>query len=210
MDKLKLIHHSLADWEFEPNHRYYITADYSISSPSSLATPTPAGANYYYYCYLKYELAHNVPNGRFIAYFRQQEAWLLFRIFFRQQTPLHHLGNQNGYVLIYAPGDPGVQIFRYIAAVQTYIGHINVPLYDRNTWRKLKFDFYQYITGAPMTTLRIEIFQEIAGAWVSQGYVEDGVNAFANSPENRIGFALWGPDPPYPSLIDDIEIWKQA
>ena len=210
MDTLIKKHFSLTDWNFEPGNRYYLNAITYKSPPSSLAAPWPPWTRNFYYCYLKDTLAPCVPDGRFIAYFFLIEHQLNLRIFFRQQPPLVSNGDQNGYRIDYLSTFLKWRLYRYINGVSLFLGEKTIPSYPYATWKRLRFDFYQYLPPGLIMTLKVEVFHEVTGEWVSLGFLEDGANQFANSLANRVGFSLEGAFPMDPSCIDDTEIWKKA
>lgn len=209
MDKLIKKHFSLSDWEFEAGHRYYISTAYSISPPSSLATPAAGGTLAAYYCYLKDTLAPNVPDGRFIAsHFRAVDG-IIFVMHFRRQPPLAPGNPKNGYTLYYESTSAIWQLRLYVNGSYYLKGQRPAIPYTPGTWLRLRFDFYQYITETTLSVLRVAVFYEAAGEWVSLGYIDDTENKFATSASNRIGFCMQGWYRDDPSFMDDTEIWKK-
>jgi len=204
---MKKLHFSLADWEFQADHHFYISEVEKVSDPSSLAHKGEPSETALAYCYLGDTLGHNIPNGSFITYWRNIWTTTFHEFYFRQQTPLAYRGDQNGYYLVFDGRENSCQVRRYIDGVGTVIGNIPNAGFAYDTWMRFKVDFYEYITADLTKTFRIELFFWTAGAWQSQGYVEDGDNAFATSAVNRIGFSDSGTSPINANYHDDTEIW---
>jgi len=210
MNKLNQKHFSLADWEFEPDHQYYISTVQYVSPPSSLATPAVDVARRMFYCYLSDELAHCVPDGRIITYIRFGYLVRSYDFYFRQQPPLAYQGNQNGYRLQLQPANDRWRIYRWQDGAGGIIYTGATPEFLAETWYRFKVDFYQYLTEDLELTFRIEFFLEQAGEWVSLGYYDDGTNLFADSDVNRVGFSLDGYNLLTIDYADDTEIWEKA
>ena len=206
--KPKSPHYSLADWEFEEGHGYFISAVQSVSPPSSIAAPENIPR--YPYCYLKETLAKCVPQGKFITWFRFSPYSGYLYIFFRQQTPLVHSGNQNGYRLEIDRTGAFTRLLRFIDGGGLMVGSYTHDPIPGDIWLHIKVKFWEYIPPSLVPTLRIELFFEEAGEWVSKGYLEDGDNPFADSDINRIGWAMNSYHNTYIDYLDDTEIWKKT
>jgi len=210
MKTLTRPHFSLADWEFEAGHHYFISTVEFVSPPSSLCTPLVNPPPTYSYCYLKEALAKCVSQGKFITWWNPIYKQIYLYIFFRQQTPLVHSGDQDGYRLEIDAGADYTRLFRYVAGGGALIGsytHDPIPYHE---WIHIKLKFWEYTPPSLIQTLRIELFFEEAGEWVSKGYLEDDTNPFADSDTNRIGFAQKGHITGNREYLDDTEVWRKT
>lgn len=203
-------HHSLTDWDFEPGHDYYLSVAHFVSAPSALAAPLAGAGIHYYYAYLKEDSGGKcIPIGSFRTYFMVIVAGQNLRIFIRQQPPLVHGGDQNGYVVYLDNIFQKWSITRYVNGIGYGYGSHPLDGILANVWNRIRLDFYEYFNPTLDPLLRIELFVELAGEWVSQGYF-DSPPAFSLSEFNRIGFSLYGYNAAQYMLADNTEIWSQS
>jgi len=199
-------HHSLGDWEFEAGNEYFLSDEQYLSAPKALCSPLNITGVHNYYVYLKESVIKNLPNGQFITGFRYHSAIQPINIFFRQQPPLIHTPNQNGYY-IYARFQFNTwAILKYVGGIGgiEYPGVLAVCPVDQ--WHQLKVEFYEYVDENLDPIFHIELFLFYDGDWQSQGYWEDSDPTFGDSDVNRIGFSLYGHDIGSRHWADNTEI----
>lgn len=208
MDKLIPVHHSLLDWEFETNHTYFLSTDHFVEGPSSLCAPLSSPYLQYAYCYLKEALGKNIPEGMFITYYMNEGLQNYWNIYFRQQPPLVHGANQNGYRVYVDHVFKKWRIYRYIAggSVLLFIGNLN-PI-NVGTFYLFRVRWYVYLNPFLEKIFRIDLSQYLAAEWQPLGYYDDSTNQFADSEDNRVGFDVKAAATGQRQYLDNTEIWK--
>jgi len=203
-------HHSLGDWDFEAGHFYFLDNTEYVSSPTSLCTPLSTPATTYFYVFLKDTLGKNIPNGRFITDWRFTGFVDRMEIYLRQQPPFVHRGTEDGYVVLVNPVAGHWRISRYTGGTGGIENTESLTSLVVDTWYKIKLDFYEYLNADLNYILRIELFVEIDGEWVSQGHWDDSTPLFSDSEDNRLGFALRAYQVGAFAWVEDTQIWEKT
>lgn len=210
MDRLIPVHHSLSDWEFETGHTYFISTDHFVGGPSSICAPFAGPWYQYAYCYLKEALGKNIPEGMFVTYYMNENVNTYWDIYFRQQIPLVHFGDQNGYRLrMYHPTREW-RLYRYIAGGSATLKTGDLNAINVDTFYLYRVRWYTYLNPQLQLVLRIELQQYLAAEWQSLGYYDDPTNQFADSDDNRVGFAVRAETDGRRQYLDNTEIWEKA
>lgn len=206
---MKKVHHSLDDWDFDPDGKYSIDASQYVSPPTSLACPHEAGGSHYSWLFLKPALGSNIPDGRLITYERfLLDAGKEIRIYFRcQALPTNDIPS-NTYELRFAANQ--CILYQRLASVYLQLA-IEDLSYARNinTWYHQRLSFYSWLNASLETVLTITLDTEIAGSWVQQ-LTHDIIDPlWQDSANNRIGIALTGLHPAFTQWLDDTEVWRK-
>ncbi len=206
---MEKIHHSVADWELEENHAYFLDNEQFLSGPTSLCCPAVNREVTLRYVYLKPALGLNIPEGMVDIYKLFTTFHLTWEFYFRQQTPLVHRGNQNGYVITFSDNTRKATIRQYVNGIETSLGTIEYTNFSSYWWQGFRIEWYGYLSAYFEPILRIRISQRLSGEWVVQGFVDDAANAFAESGVNRVGFALYGQLESRRVWTDDTSVYRK-
>lgn len=199
MDTRKFTHHSITDWDWQGG-----VAGRSLD-PTVFISPPSSLRMYYATTYPQYSilcrdlLVRNLPQGE-IRMWRKGHRTDVGPACFRNQNALGTANFSPGYSI--KLGLPNCQILRDI----TIIGTLPITVVI-DVWEHWRVRWYNSEDGAGNPALAIEIYKEVAGAWVSQiGTFYDTQNKYKDSAINRVGFrthAAFGSAENY----DDTEIW---
>jgi len=208
----KLIKHSLADWDFEPGHKYYIQDFIYISSPSALCLPYEDTPENWKYAFLKNTLAPNLKQGVIVQNFRSDNmigASERFHLYFRCPEPLLHRAT-NGYRLRLVfnrwhldRNDVNVANAYYTADLSHF------------TWYKMMLRFYTFLSSRLVLTLRIDFWIDYGAGYIHQFTHDDTDPLNEDSDTNRVGFSAYGGVYNEASgwgtcFFDDTEVWEPA
>lgn len=201
--KLKIGHHTIADWDFEKGSQYRsLAGDYYISEPTSLKFSGLVGAfSSVVLCRIPETLV--LPQGEF-RHWKRGAQYGLALIVFRNQAALGSADYQNMYYVSFAATVATLR--RIINGSGVTIGSTSFPT-SLNTWEHFRVVYYNGHTPAEAEALCVDLYKEIAGEWVKQGStLYDTTNKWKDSSINRSGFwcsmtygnFLW---------LDDSEVW---
>ncbi|MBA7536775.1 hypothetical protein ES705_29039 [subsurface metagenome] len=201
--KLKIDHHTLADWDFQHGALYRsLAADYYISEPTSLKySGAPSSWATTILCRIPATL--NLPQGEMRAWFRSNYK-ILTPAVFRNQAALGTANYDNCYYVRIGAVD--VSLVSYVGGFPSvrdsfaYTGYMN-------EWRHHRVFWYNGKTPAEQPSICVDLYDDVGGEWVKQGTtLYDTLNRWKDSAINRCGHL--------PLLysgrlrwFDDTEIW---
>ncbi|MBA7659313.1 hypothetical protein ES703_67290 [subsurface metagenome] len=204
------IHHSLADWTFDPDGNFYIDNSQYVSPPTSLACPHTGGGSVGAWFFLKPALGANIPEGILATY----ERYLYttpreVKFFFRSQALPINSRPANTYLF---------SLLRTTCSLQQWVDNVGINLkiedlsYTRtsNTWFHHRLTFYTWLNVSLRTVLTVIFETEIGGSWVQQ-LTHDIIDPlWQGSPTNRVGFAVHGSLLIFRHWVDDTEVWRKT
>jgi len=210
MDKLKTLHHSLADWTFQPDHHYFLDVTQYVSSPSSLCTPLPLDYYPMFYVFLNEAVSGAVNDGKFITLTKVGRLSHDLYVWFRQTNDLsscEFAGFGDGYLARWNRFNNRIGIYRAGIVLSWLTG---VPNPAVNQWHAFKVLWYSYINPNLDRVVRIWCYVKVNADWYDCGYCEDSNPLHEGDPVNRVGFAIGGPSHLSHCWADDTEIWTKA
>lgn len=215
MEKLIASHHSVADWDFQPDSWAGLDDYTFISEPTSLACPIKKSTYYQYvWVFLKEALGGNVAHGKICTWLWISHATTSTpRFFFRAQSlPPTTAGAQEPDDCYLVLVNQNVcTLYRRINKSNTTVGsHPWDPPLTEMTWNKIALT-WETVTMPGGDWLAFLVEQEVDEAWKQYPLIYDTQNLWATSGVNRVGFRIAGTrsTPGKASRVDDTEVWKR-
>ncbi len=201
--KLKIPHHTVADWDFQEGSQYRTLDNaYFISAPTSLKLGPPPGS-WIDTVLCRIPATQCLPQGELRTWLRSTTG-IVYPAAFRNQAPLGTANYQNFYTV--RLDGTLCRLYRFIAGVSSIRDGCPAP-FSINTWFHYRTFYYNGLTPAEAPALCVDVYQEIDGEWVKfQRTLYDTDNTWEDSEINRSGFLaslaagtmIWW---------DDTEIW---
>lgn len=201
--KLKITHHTLADWDFEhgASQRELSAAQY-VSAPTSLLfSGLGPGFHTRVLCRIPGTLV--LPQGELRTWVWPTNSFFLLFIF-RSQTVLGTANRLNCY---------SIQIWANVARLTVWINGIEYVIaattchYFLDEWTHYRIFWYIGKTPGDEDALCVDLYYEVAGEWVKEGNtMYDTNDRWADSDKNRCGLNVYLVPWDY-QYFDDTEIW---
>ncbi len=184
--KIKPVHHSLTDWDFQFGAQYRsLAVDHYVSPPSSLKfTGAPGGWTNAVLCRIADTLC--LPQGEVRTWARRTFG-IFYPCVFRNDRPLGSAGWVNSYYVYIAAARARLYLV-YDSAL--YLRDETVCYWEHDEWIHYRVFWYNGKTPGDEDALCVDIYYEVAGEWVRTGAtMYDTGNYFKDDPVNRCGIA---------------------
>lgn len=197
-------HHSVSDWDHNPEAIWSLDDTQFVSVPRSLRLSGEGAPGTISLFLCRVGTTPYLPQGRLITYIRTQYTYQAHLLYFRNQAALGGADRANTYELSILFNAWGVD--RRVNNVPTSIG-AGATSTPPDTWARFRLTWWNGTTPEGVPALTISLDKYIAGEWVQQGdWLYDTENMWATSDINRCGPG--GYEVSYAYLWhDDTEVW---
>lgn len=209
MNKLIVKHHSLADWDFKPGHRFFLSDAQFVSAPTSLCCPNEDGWSIDW-VYLKPVVCGDLPNARFITKSRYHAiGYYQWDIFFRAQAlPVGNFPEDCYYIMITSTQ---IRMWRRVEGDNTDLVTMPIdPGLTPDVWYTWRLTFGTTYSEGLEKIFRIILDLDRGGGYEQQFSHDCGLNLWEESGTNRIGFDSRQAYDQFPMWWDNTEIWVPA
>lgn len=204
MKKIKTIHHTVADWDFETGTTKILDTAVYVSPPSSLKLGY--GGAPPIYCTILCRIAATlcIAQGEVRTWVKADNINNPQFIYFRNQAALGSANPTNTYR--WRKQVAGVWLYRIINDDETLIDTFNLVGNDTYGWNHIRIIYWNGKNLEGQDALCNEFYLELAGEWVKQGEtLYDTANQWAASEVNRSGIGAQNNG--WYQRFDDTEIW---
>lgn len=197
-------HHSVSDWDHNPEAIWSLDFTQFVSAPRSLRLSGDGAPGTISLFLCRVGTTPYLPQGRLITYHRIQHLSQAIMLYFRNQAALGTANRANTYELSIVSPSWGVD--RRVNNVPTTIGTRTTST-TPDTWERFRTTWWNGTTPEGVPALTISLDKYIAGEWIQQGdWLYDTENMWATSDINRCGPG--GFEVSYAYLWhDDTEVW---
>lgn len=204
MNKQKMNHHTVADWDFTAGTAREIAAWWPISPPTVLRIYQPDGATDRPAILCRIAETLCIAQGEVRTWHRTNNRTRDFRLPFRNQRTLGGADYEDSYWWTITGAH--ATLFRTIGGADVIIGDFAVS-FASNEWNHWRTIYWNGLNAVGEPALCVELYKEVAGEWIQQGEtLYDTENQWADSEINRSGIGCWVDGVNY-HLFDDTEIW---
>lgn len=203
-DFQRLAHHTVSDWDRNPDAAWTLDDAYYISAPRSLKLGSLSPTDVLNIWLHRIAGAQCLPQGRIITYHRLTLIGEYPQVFFRNQAPLGSAVDTNTYRFMIE------RDFWYVDRIVNGIPH-RLAIQDLETlalmWHRDRITWWNGESMEGISAITISLEREIDGVWVQQGdWVYDIANQWKDSAVNRCGIGYYQNADKY-GWFDDTEIW---
>lgn len=204
------IHHSPADWDYQPARGFHLSALQKISSPTALCRPVDGTQGTLGWVFLKELISGNLSEGRITTHFRINPLVDKFwRIYFRTQAKPTTDSPLNSYFIFYT--STGDSVWKRVNGVDTnlFAGTPHTS-WAADTWYQIRLTWYLWLTETLEPILRILFDLWEAGAWTNLINFDIANPLWQDTPTNLIGFKNPGDAAAKRFWIDDTVIYRRS
>lgn len=201
-------HHSVSDWDKNPDATYTLDTGQYVSPPSSLRLSGPGSTNPDTAFICRTIETRNLPQGQLVTSWRSTFIDSDVMLYFRCQSALGIVFLQNTYRIRYIEGS--IALHRIVGDVKYAVGYWAADT-DINTWWRDRFTWWngRNLDGEDALTVMMERY--IDPDWIQiDNWIYDTNNRWKDSDLNRVAIGGYEHAGGNFTWFDDTEIWAPS